>query len=313
MAEGMYPYIGMYNRDDSNISIEHWRDSQSVGMHQHVYYELLIIDHGSCRHIYNNTETLLIPGDAVIVAANHAHGLSLYGEASVYNCQFLLGDLDEEITTTLCREQLLVLGDSVVTEGTRFWQELLTNRDNEKAALRSGYEINSNKQGVVHLSPNEHSFVNMLLDRSLQEQDWSDACSRLIKLRYLEVVLLELRKAFKRQNEKYLVCSKANQKAIAEVLLYMEDHLTEPFDLTQTAKRYAFSPNYFRKIFKDVTGLAPVQYMNRLKMIRAFSYIQQEKMSIKEAAEAVGIYDLNYFSRLFKKIMGYPPRTLVRS
>ena len=127
------------------------------------------------------------------------------------------------------------------------------------------------------------------------------------------MVLLELRKAFKRQNEKYLVCSKANQKAIAEVLLYMEDHLTEPFDLTQTAKRYAFSPNYFRKIFKDVTGLAPVQYMNRLKMIRAFSYIQQEKMSIKEAAEAVGIYDLNYFSRLFKKIMGYPPRTLVRS
>lgn len=30
-------------------------------------------------------------------------------------------------------------------------------------------------------------------------------------------------------------------------------------------------------------------------------------MPIREAAERVGIYDLNYFSRLFKKIMGCAP------
>jgi two-component system response regulator YesN len=33
----------------------------------------------------------------------------------------------------------------------------------------------------------------------------------------------------------------------------------------------------------------------------------QEEMTVKEIAEAVGFSDYNYFSRVFKRIMGFTP------
>lgn len=45
-------------------------------------------------------------------------------------------------------------------------------------------------------------------------------------------------------------------------------------------------------------------------MIRACEGLESRRMSIKEAAEHVGIYDLNYFSRLFKKIIGCSPNKI---
>ncbi len=42
-------------------------------------------------------------------------------------------------------------------------------------------------------------------------------------------------------------------------------------------------------------------------MIRACEYIEFQGMNPKQAAELVGIYDLNYFSRLFKRFIGCAP------
>ena len=94
---------------------------------------------------------------------------------------------------------------------------------------------------------------------------------------------------------------------MAEVLLYIDAHLTEQLDFEELAAKYAFSLNYFRKLFRDVTGFSPVNYLNRLRIVRSCEYIQHENLSVGEAAERVGIYDANYFSRLFKKIMGMSP------
>ena len=89
--------------------------------------------------------------------------------------------------------------------------------------------------------------------------------------------------------------------------MYIEEHLDETLDFNAVAQKYAFSPTHFRKIFKDITGLSPASYINRLRILRACEYMQKDKMSIREAAEQVGIYDFNYFSRLFKKVMGCSP------
>lgn len=43
-------------------------------------------------------------------------------------------------------------------------------------------------------------------------------------------------------------------------------------------------------------------------MLRALELLQTTELSVSEIAVQVGIYDANYFSRLFKKVTGYPPR-----
>ena len=199
--------------------------------------------------------------------------------------------------------------DLSLHEDVRTWQDRLNERERfyQDSQLHVGYELNNSKQGVIHLSPMEFSFVNLVLQHGIEEQENPDGLGVLMKQKYLEVILLELKKAMARQNEKYHVCSKSNQKAIAEVLMYMEEHLDEALDFNEVAQNYCFSPNHFRKIFKEITGLSPVSYLNRLRILRACEYMQKDKMTIREAAEQVGIYDFNYFSRLFKKIMGCSP------
>lgn len=306
----VYPYLDMYNKDLSNISVEHWCDSWSIGMHRHQYYELFVIDHGSCRHIFNDTETLLIPGDAVLVPAHKEHGFAFRGQVSVYNCQFALETLDDKIVSLFREDGVLGEGDDVLPQDTIFWRELLTNREDCKENNFPKHEINSSKQRVMHLSPTEYTFVLSLLKRMLNAQQENDDLSALMKLKYLEMILIELKQTLRKQNKKYLVCSKANQQVIAKTLMYIEANLSTPLDMNAVAQQYAFSPNYFRKIFKDITGLSPVAYINRLRIIRACEYIQAENASIQEASEKVGIYDLNYFSRLFKKVMGCSPHKI---
>ena len=74
------------------------------------------------------------------------------------------------------------------------------------------------------------------------------------------------------------------------------------------AFRLHLSSSYFRVLFKDVTGLPPVEYLNRLRIVKSLQYLQADDLSIANAAARVGIYDPNYYSRLFKKVMGVPPR-----
>ena len=73
------------------------------------------------------------------------------------------------------------------------------------------------------------------------------------------------------------------------------------------AKKQGISISYFRMIFKRHTGLSPIEYMNRVRMLQALQLLQTTQNSITDIAEQVGIHDPNYFTRIFKKLLGYPP------
>ncbi len=318
-----YPYFDFYSKNGSDISFEVWTDTRGVGLHKHEYYEILLVSSGSCRHIYKNVETLLLPGDAVLISAHQEHGYSPNGKIEIYNCQFMTDSIEPDLL------ELLNAGESLFEnlhisqkEILNVLEESFGNREEyykEGLYNHTNYEVNSNKQGVIHLSPAEVTFVKTMLDNGLEAHkrlgreenlDDSQKLDGMMQKKSLEMILLYLKKAQNRQNQQYMIHSKANQRAIAGVLHYIDQHLGEKMDFNQVAEMCSFTPNYFRKIFKDVTGFSPVNYVNRMRIMRASEYIQKGKMPIKKAAEMVGIYDLNYFSRLFKKIMGFAPSKL---
>lgn len=303
-----YPYLDMFCRDASGVSVEHWNDSWSVDMHAHEYCELMLVNRGSCRHAFHGIETLLIPGDAVLIPAHEAHGYALSGEISLYNCQFKADRLDPGVVSLLERHGML--REQVQSMENAFWEHQIADRQAMHAKSLPTYEFNSSKQGVIHLSPAELTFIVSLLEHTLAEQEEQSEDSVLLRRKYVEIILVEEQKAQHHQNRKYADCSAGSQRVIAEVLSDIENNLAEPFDIAEAAQKYAFSPNYLRKLFKDFTGVSPIQYINRLRMIRACEGLESRRMSIKEAAEYVGIYDLNYFSRLFKKIIGCSPNKI---
>lgn len=64
---------------------------------------------------------------------------------------------------------------------------------------------------------------------------------------------------------------------------------------------------YFFRIFKKHTGISPEQYIMQYRIRRSLELLQYSTYSISEIASFVGISDVCYFSRLFRKIMNMTP------
>jgi AraC-like DNA-binding protein len=53
--------------------------------------------------------------------------------------------------------------------------------------------------------------------------------------------------------------------------------------------------------------MSPSEYNNHLAMEQASELLRTGLYTVSEVARAVGIEDLSYFSRLFKRAFGAPP------
>lgn len=96
--------------------------------------------------------------------------------------------------------------------------------------------------------------------------------------------------------------------AALDAIAYMEEHYAEPIRASQLAKRASLSPKYFGTIFKEATGHSVAQYLLGLRMERAKKLLHQRKYTVREVADLVGIGDIYYFSKLFKRAEGISPK-----
>ncbi len=335
-----YPYFEMLDKDGTHMNFEHWQDVRSVEMHWHDYDELLIVEKGSCRHYYNGTETLLIPGDCVLIRPGHPHGYSVEGAISMFNCQYHKEMIDPDVLLYSAEGGIMEQLEESLQDEREGQQKIDSEENTEKNDGKadgktngkakgersektdreiyykkgnmelSGYEANNEKQGVLHAEPEQLSYIISLIHRILEYQEEITEYTAMEKKKYMELILMEFQRIQRKQKSVSSVHSRESQMAVAEVLAYLDQYIAEPLNLDQLAEQYGFATNYFRKIFRDVTGFPPVKYLNRLRVIRASEYILKNGYTMKEAAAEVGIYDVNYFSRLFKQIMGFAPSKL---
>lgn len=105
-----------------------------------------------------------------------------------------------------------------------------------------------------------------------------------------------------------------NGTETAETLLttaaihYMKENIEKRLALKEMADYIGFSPSHFSALFKQQTGQSPLNYFNLLKIQAACRMLQETDMRINQICHKVGIADSYYFSRLFTKIMGVPPK-----
>ena len=60
-------------------------------------------------------------------------------------------------------------------------------------------------------------------------------------------------------------------------------------------------------LFKQETGTTLIDYINTQRVNRAAQLLEQNNHSIAAVAEEVGILDVNYFTKIFKKTLGVTP------
>ncbi len=89
---------------------------------------------------------------------------------------------------------------------------------------------------------------------------------------------------------------------------YLDEHFSEPISLDQLARLLNVSPFYLSHVFSRESDFSLFTYLTNLRMQRARALLQAGKSNVKEAAHAVGYEDEGYFSKVFRKYFGVPPR-----
>lgn len=88
----------------------------------------------------------------------------------------------------------------------------------------------------------------------------------------------------------------------------LESRLAYPWTSEELAQRLGLSVTYFVRIFKAVTGLAPLSYLAALRAERAAELLMRSDSSIEHIALEVGWGSSSYFARRFKEHFGLSAR-----
>lgn len=99
---------------------------------------------------------------------------------------------------------------------------------------------------------------------------------------------------------------------VVRAIRFMQDHYEQALDVATIAKSVGVSASRLQHVFKDVTGLSPIQYLKRVRLHRAHVMILTEGLGAGEAAFRVGYGSPSQFSREFKRQFGLSPSHAVR-
>lgn len=95
---------------------------------------------------------------------------------------------------------------------------------------------------------------------------------------------------------------------IFEVICHMQNNLHKPIPLSELGRIAGLHPHYFSRLFREVMGISPEQYIQKLRFHFASLLLHDRSYSIGEIAEMTGFASVSSFSKFFRKCYGTGPR-----
>lgn len=97
-------------------------------------------------------------------------------------------------------------------------------------------------------------------------------------------------------------------ESLKPVFEFIEQDCTQQITLNSLAKIAEMNPNYFCRLFKEITMQTPIEYVMHYRIEKAAIMLSSYNMSNIEIALECGFNDYSYFIRTFKKIKGITPK-----
>lgn len=88
---------------------------------------------------------------------------------------------------------------------------------------------------------------------------------------------------------------------------HLVEHLGENVDLEALARKLGLGYSYFRRVFREQTGLSPWQYLLRSRLARAQRIMAAGDETLAAIAESAGFGSAFHLSAAFKKVHGVSP------
>jgi AraC family transcriptional regulator len=94
---------------------------------------------------------------------------------------------------------------------------------------------------------------------------------------------------------------------------FIEENHEQDLALAEMAGAAGVSPFHFAREFKKATGLAPHQYLIKVRIERAKGWLTKSELPIVEVGLRTGFNNQSHFTRLFHKLTGLTPKAYRRA
>lgn len=96
-------------------------------------------------------------------------------------------------------------------------------------------------------------------------------------------------------------------KRLSQARNFIEKNIDKPISLSQAADVACLSIHHFLRLFKQVFGETPHQYLTRKRIERAKDLLLTTPISVTDICQSVGFKSPGSFSWLFRRHVGYSP------
>lgn len=96
-------------------------------------------------------------------------------------------------------------------------------------------------------------------------------------------------------------------RVVSEAERYLAEHLAEPVNIEDLARRLGMAYSHFRRVFRVQTGFAPWQYVLNLRLSQARRVLASSDITLDDLAGRLGFSSAFHLSTAFKQATGVAP------
>jgi len=281
-------------------------------------------------------QLIIIPGVNVLLTAASALGEMLWGSADVFTIQRM--SVQELISSNLSADDISNLrmsaGERQAIE-TRYEVEaqlmyaIAHGQTHQAGIILSAFQpSHMEKRSSVPLRniKNYAIICNTLMRKAAQQGGvhpvYIDRLSSSMGFQIEKITSMEegFRFIFHMLHKYCLLVrnhtTKQYSQPVQQVILRVDTEIDGDLSLSAHARYLGMNASYLSALFKKETGTTITDYVSKARIDYSIFLLNSTDMQIQTIAQHCGIPDVNYFTRMFKAIVGKTPtqyRQLTRS
>lgn len=178
--------------------------------------------------------------------------------------------------------------------------------DNRIFAEKIEKLVNGNEQHYMEENGNLTMLTRMIIEECRHRKKYSGE--------YIRGLLLSLLIGIARHNNGETVWNENSNPQrrsgicyISGALEYISKRYMEDIKMATLAECCNLSETHFRRLFVEYMNMAPLEYINLIRIQQACELMKKVPCSMEELSERVGYTAVSSFNRNFKKIIGTTP------
>lgn len=100
---------------------------------------------------------------------------------------------------------------------------------------------------------------------------------------------------------------KGFSSSVRKAIEFIRINLNQPIGLDYISLALHLNPSELSRQFKKETGETMIKYINKRRINESLFLLENDELSITDVSFMVGYNDVNYFTKVFKKIKGMTP------